>query len=275
MRQGPGGNSRPRADFRREMLTTRSDKARIIFLARDEITAKNMEKEHLKLNPPRPLTEVLRDGEWRGERCFIIGGGPSLAGFDFGRLKGKGRIIAINKAYLDAPFADVLFFMDGSPYTFYGLVKRGSLGTEALEKWNEFKGVKVYLNLVGRRLEDVYSIRKAQGGGLSRSLRYGIYPGNNSGTAAVGLAICLGADPIYLLGIDCKFSGGRAHYHSGYPRTMHERIFVSFIGNFNRLNSMISGKGINVINLNPDSGVRCFPFSTIDKVLGNGRIGDE
>src|SRR3972149_821520 len=139
-------------------------------------------------NPHRPFWEVMPDGAWRGERCFIIGGGPSLAGFDFERLRGQGRIIAVNKAYLDAPFADILFFMDGSTTTFYGLVQNGRLAPGCLEKWNEFKGYKVFLNILGRKLDDVYSIRGAGRTGLSNSLRKGIYHGNNSGVGAIGLA---------------------------------------------------------------------------------------
>ena len=58
--------------------------------------------------------EILPDGSWSGRRCFIVGGGPSLKGFDFERLRGE-RVIAINKAFYDVPFADIVFAMD-SPF---------------------------------------------------------------------------------------------------------------------------------------------------------------
>ena len=225
-----------------------------------------------KIRPYRPFWEVVPDGAWAGERCFIIGGGPSLAGFDFERLRGKGRIIAINAAYLHVPFADILFFMDGSKTTFYGLAHSDKLEPGCLEKWNEFQGHKVFLNLMGRKFEDVHSVRSAGRIGLSNSMRRGIYHGNNSGVGAVGLAVCLGANPIYLLGIDCKFSGGKTHYHSGYPATMPESVFKSFTRDFERMNRFLKRTRFKVINLNPQSGLRCFPFSTIDEVLGNGKV---
>jgi hypothetical protein len=241
---------------------------------RDIVMAENIQRTRLKINPHRPAYEILKDEEWAGQRCFIIGGGPSLAGFDFERLRGRGRIIAINKSYLDVPFADILFFMDGSKTTFYGLVHSGQLGPGCIEAWNNFAGHKVFLNLLGRKFDDVHSLRAAGRMGLSRSLRQGIYHGNNSGVGAVGLAVCLGANPIYLLGIDCKFSGGRSHYHSGYPGRMPERVFQSFITDFHRLNKFLARTSFRVVNLNPDSGVRCFPFSTIDEVLNDGKISE-
>jgi len=79
----------------------------------------------------------IQDGEWAGEPCFIIGGGPSLKGFDFESLRGKGRVIAINRAYEHVPFADVHFFMDNRYY------KR----VQGEAAWQTFRGRKVYLNM--------------------------------------------------------------------------------------------------------------------------------
>ena len=56
----------------------------------------------------RPKTSTIQP-IWRGETCFIIGGGPSLADMDWNRLAGK-RTIAINKALLSYPNADVLYW---------------------------------------------------------------------------------------------------------------------------------------------------------------------
>lgn len=48
---------------------------------------------------------------WAGQTVFLIGGGPSLRCFDFGRLLGR-HCLAINEAFVDAPWADLLFFRD-------------------------------------------------------------------------------------------------------------------------------------------------------------------
>lgn len=255
------------------MLTTQDKRVTQRVRNRTKMLAERRADERRKIKPHRPYHEVMPDGAWRGERCFVIGGGPSLEGFDFNRLQGKGRVIAINKAFKDVMFADICFFMDASSNTFYGLLKRGRLGQDILQKWEEFQGDKVYLNLVGRKLDDVYSVRSIGRAGVSNSIAKGLYHGNNSGVGAIGLAICLRANPIYLLGFDCGFSNGKSHYHGGYPMGMKESIFRGFANDFSRFNKFLIRTKFRVINLNPKSHLRCFPFSTIDEVLGNGKTG--
>ena len=46
----------------------------------------------------RMLYDVLPDGEWAGQRCFIIGGGESLKDFDFSKLKNE-LVIGVNLAF--------------------------------------------------------------------------------------------------------------------------------------------------------------------------------
>lgn len=249
------------------MITTESPSVRQLLRDRDALMFEAQEMERRKVNPYRPFHDVMRDGAWAGERCFIVGGGPSLRGFDFERLRGQGRVIVINKAFLDVPFADVLFFMD---YTsFYQRLYRGELGLETLQRWREFEGHKVFLNIMGYRVEDAYSVRSSDSVGLSNSLKHGIYHGNNSGVGALGLAIILKANPIYLLGIDCKHAGGESHYHGGYGKLVSESIIKSFARNFERLNRFIERTGFKIMNLNPASGCRCFEFSTVDEVLND------
>jgi len=249
------------------MITTQSPTVRQFMRERPGLLARNVERSRLKIDPYRPAYKVLDDGAWAGERCFVVGGGPSLEGFDFERLQGQGRIIAINRAFEWMPFADICFFMDGSNNTFYGHVKNGRLEPETLQKWEKFQGLKIYLNIVGRRLEDVYSVRSLGRVGVSNSITKGLYHGNNSGIGAIGLAMCLKANPIYLLGFDCKFNGGKSHFHGGYPMKMPESIFKQFPRDFSRLNRLIMKTKFKVINLNPQSGIRCFPFKTIDEAL--------
>jgi hypothetical protein len=278
MREGIDENERDPLSFFAEMrmfLTTKDPRVRRLIADAPALMEMNRKRTRNQMNPYHPFADVIADGAWSGERAFIIGGGPSLIGFDFERLRGRGRIIAINKSFLDVPFADVLYFMDFDP--FYVPIKKGKWGADVLAKWNAFKGHRVFLNIMGRELEDVYSVRSLGMNGISTSLRMGIYHGNNSGVGALALAICLRANPIYLLGIDCKFAivDGKkiSHYHDGYSQALSENSFRGFMRNFDRLNRYLSRTSFRVINLNPDSGLRCFPFSTIDEVLNDGETG--
>jgi len=62
------------------------------------------------------LYDFLPDGAWTGRRCFIIGGGPSLKGFNFSRLKGE-LVIGINRAF-EFCDCDIIFAMDAQVHTY-------------------------------------------------------------------------------------------------------------------------------------------------------------
>jgi hypothetical protein len=48
------------------------------------------------------VTSVLPSNCWAEDTCFIIGGGPSLEGFDWSRLEGY-KVLGINKSFLHYP----------------------------------------------------------------------------------------------------------------------------------------------------------------------------
>ena len=250
------------------MLTTQSPQVKHLLRERDGKMALNVAEAQRRVSPYNPAASILADGAWANQVCFIIGGGPSLTGFDFERLRGKGKIIVINKGFVSVPFADILFFMDHA--SFYMSLRRGLYGPETIEAWNSFPGLKVFLNLRGRKVEDAYSIKSLGRKGLSMSLQRGLFHGNNSGYGAIGLALCLGANPIYLLGYDCKFKDGKSHWHGGYHYRQPEYTFRSFKDDLDSLGKLIKSKtAIKVINLNPDSALTSFPKLDVEKVLAS------
>lgn len=245
------------------LLTTRSRKVQDLLKNRENVLKENRESLKRQVTPHNPASAVLQDGAWSGQPCFIIGGGPSLIGFDFERLRGRGRVIAINRAFEFIPWADMLFFMD---WKFYKLCHDGE-GRKAL--WDRFQGIKVFCNIMGRKLDDCFSVRSLGRHGMSWSVGKGVYHGNNSGHGALILALAMGCRPVYLLGYDMTSSpGGRSHFHSGYGHRASPHTARSFVKDFMDLAARI--KGVNYIyNLNPKSGLRAFPFKTIDEVLND------
>lgn len=214
-----------------------------------------------------PDISTLSDGAWGGQRCFIVGGGPSLRGFDFNRLRGD-RVIAVNRAFESCPFADVMLAMDERLYDW---ILSGELGDEARARFERFAGVKLWLAPFGatRLLPGVTYVANRGMDGLTDSLSSGLYHGNNSGYAALNLAVALGADPIYLLGYDCvgDGDGGQAWYHDGYPERQSGNVYDNFAGHLERLAPLVRERGVMVVNLNPDSALRCFEFGHLDDVL--------
>ena len=242
------------------LLTTRSKQVKTIIAEREGLIALSRDDGRRKSAPHKPLSEILPDGAWRGEPCFIIGGGPSLQGFDFDRLRGRGRIIAINRALEFVPFADIIFFMDWKLYKRY----HEQPANRAL--WDRATGIKVFLNLMGRKVEDVRSVRSRGRAGISNSLASGLYHGSNSGFGALNLALTLKAAPIYLLGYDMRQAHGRTHFHSGYGTRGHGGVCQAFLKPFLALEPKF--KAMNqIVNLSRSSALRIFRFGDIEEVL--------
>ncbi len=148
----------------------------------------------------RNLYDVIPDGGWKDQRCFIIGGGESLRDFDFSKLKNE-LVIGINRAF-EVIDCTINFAMDNNLYNW---ISTGRLGEETKQKFDDFKGFRVWVDSGGYNYPKGIFILKASGTHrLSRSMREGITGESNSGFGAVSLAVCLGANPIYLLGFDMK-----------------------------------------------------------------------
>lgn len=149
----------------------------------------------------------------------IIGGGPSLSGFDFTKLRGRGYyVIAVNNAYKVAPWADLCFFADA-------------------RWWRHHKSE--LLNFEGSLVTSTADHKTVQHSRLVRLQREYNAPlsedptkvsGHDSGTMAVNLAYLMGARRIVLLGFDMTFEeGGPTHWHDEHiwptRKTLYEDRF--------------------------------------------------
>ena len=214
----------------------------------------------------RNFSDVLPDGSWKGRRCFIVGGGPSLKRFNFPRLNQE-LTIAVNRSfeYFDP---SVILWMDYQ--TFYVDLMKGVFGDEARRKFMASPALKVALNLSNYKYPaDVYSVSAAPGKNrITYSLAEGIGSGGNSGYAALNFAVCMGASPIYLLGFDMQGDGegGQAWFHSGYKSDQGEGVYRTFIEAFKYAAPILKDKGVEVVNLSQSSALKCFPVGDINKL---------
>jgi len=185
------------------------------------------------------------------ETIFIIGGGPSLKGFDFRTLSGK-RTIAINKALLYMTDPDAVYWTDGRFYTWFK------------NEVDSFKGLKFALRPGSQYTCDIKVLRKGKPYGLEsdpQTLAHGF----NSGYAAINLAYHLGAKRIVLLGFDMEEDGKNTHFHDGYPaRSTGNKMYIEkFLPGFKQLYDEIRLKGIEIINASPNSRLKVFPKITL------------
>lgn len=230
-----------------------------------------MDANSQAMNTARLLYEVLPDGSWANKPCFVVGGGPSLSDFDWSLLRGN-RVIGINRVF-EKFDPTIIFSMD---HRFLRWILKGQYGKDAIRRFRNSAAYKVWLctkpGCACKVPAEIFLI--GVWGSYSKgfkafpvSMRDGIGHGNNSGYAALNLAVCLGANPIYLIGFDMKRDGEKTHWHSGHPIPMRQTVLDNFRLFFNHAALKTRAMGVKVINLNPHSALACFPKKRIKEIL--------
>ncbi len=188
-----------------------------------------------------------------GDTIYIVGGGSSLKDFDFHQLRNK-TIIAINKAFLHIPFAQVLYWSDTRFFEWHE------------KEIEQFKGIKITCRPQPKR-NDIINLLNTGKNGLE-TMSYGIRDGGNSGYAAINLAYHLGAKTIILLGFDMYTNGKETHWHDGYNSTANTEVMSKLmIPNFDTLVSPLEKRKVKVYNTSLNSKLECFPKITIEAAL--------
>jgi len=190
---------------------------------------------------------------WPGETFVCIGGGPSLTTADVDAVHGWARVIAINDAYLLAPWADVLYACDAKWWTWHHGVPSFGGPKYSIESSDPvtFPEVQVLKNtgITGLELDPT-----------------GLRTGINSGYQAINLAVHLGASRIVLLGYDMRAVGAHAHF-DGYWPARAGAPYNTFLRLFPTIVEPLKTRGIAVINCTPGSALRCFPLKPLQDVL--------
>ena len=226
-------------------------------------TTKGLAPAILNYDKGRMLHQVMPENAWKGQRCFIIGGGTSLEDFDFSQLKNE-FTIGVNRAF-EKIDCTINFAMD---HNLYSWITDGKLGQITQDKFADYKGFPVWLDGAGYDYpRGVFILEKTATHKLGSSIKDGIGGGTNSGFGAFNLAVCLGANPIYLLGFDMKGKDGKqAWWHNGYPDKQGDKIYKSFINDFKRVTEELDKRRIQVFNLNYHSDLKCFEFQDFSKI---------
>lgn len=194
--------------------------------------------------------------EWEGERCFILGGGPSLKPEVIPKL--KGRIIAVNAAGFYADRADVMFWAD-----------------QRFLKWNSDR-LKYFLGkyLICRHPEpvgvntkglDIKRLKREPAFGLSDDPQF--LRGLCSGSAAINLAALFGATEIILLGFDMQKVGDKDNFHTEHKVKPCSRNYDNFLEHFPPMAKELEARGIAVHNTSRHSRLTCFPKTNLENFL--------
>lgn len=194
-----------------------------------------------------------------GAAVFILGGGPSLRGFDFARLAGR-RVIAVNEAIKHYPDADLLYFWDDTWF----------LRNRALVHYRQG------LTATGSRMAaasqprlrriDIQANAPLQRGGQA------VRKGRSSGHTAVALAVACGAARVVLLGYDMRLVDGRSHFHDSYVARDPERMNGEWLPAFAGWRDEAAAVGCEIVNATPGSALTEFPAVDLDAEFAHGSI---
>jgi hypothetical protein len=168
-------------------------------------------------------------------------------------------VIAVNDAYLIAPWAEVLYFSDARWHEWH----------RERAEFKAFAGQKVSIEGTGARVDDadVYMLHVGYPDrGLSRDPG-ALATGGNSGYQAIGLAVLAGVERIVLLGFDMKAVGDRHNWHTGRPVKPHRSVYPLMLRAFGTLPRPLAALGVEVLNATPDSALDCFPRVALESVL--------
>lgn len=228
----------------------------------------------LRRLPDSRLSEVVPG--WRGQTVAVIGGGPSLTEAQVETLREHGaKAIAVNDAFLWAPWADVCYAADAKWHSWMTLGYRqipgggrqpidkprlGLKAAEVVERWRTFAGQKCSIDWDGaRHADDVHLLRNrdadVHGMGLSSDPTK-VATGRNSGAQAMNIAVLAGAARILLLGIDGgPNKEGQTHFHGGHPSPSNPLIWDYVRQSFSAMEHELERLGIKVINCSPISQI--------------------
>jgi hypothetical protein len=180
---------------------------------------------------------------WAGFAVVCMASGPSLTHEDAETVRAwreageDRRVIVTNTTYQIAPWADVLFAMDGAWWRKYG---RG-------------------LEFAGERLTVAKGFCR---GAQSVQLPYA----GNSGACAMVLAEQRGAKKIIMLGYDCQYTNGKRHWHGDHPVGLGNCVSLpKFPGHFERMKARF--KDIEVFNASRETALEVWPRANLEDVL--------
>lgn len=195
----------------------------------------------------------------------IVGGGPSLKGFDFERLRNRFTVLAVNASILDIPFADAGFTIDRrAARNWWPRLRtiRSPLYFAVPDNW--------LVNFDGPPTGNMTFLRRVQGTALTRDTRL-ISAGGTSGFGALHLAFLNGARRVTLFGFDYRPSkAGEWHHNERHYNFVNHQIvstWEQWARNFDDAAPVLKAAGVEVINASPGSAITAFPRVSIQEAL--------
>lgn len=193
---------------------------------------------------------------WSEEDVYLIGGGASIRGFDFTRLKGLNTIGCNQAFFLGADICNICTFGDFRFWSAFpdDLGNYGGWVVTNYTAMNPPKWLKFY-----RRINDGLSVPGS--GELAWN--------GNTGALSVNLALMLGASRVFLLGYDMDMKPEETHWHDRLLENPTPAHYTRFCSSFDSVAHAlpIAYPKAQVINVtNGFSKLMCFPRVSFEEV---------
>ena len=189
------------------------------------------------------------------QTVFVLGGGPSLIGFDVERLRGR-RVFVVNQSIYLAPWADALFFMDQHWFD----ANRAAVEAFGGLRITAARHSKAAAPDLLKRVTFTHGPEFVFGTGNLKFSR-------TSGHAAICLSIVMGAIKVVLLGFDMRIADGRSHFHDAYRNNADKLFRDDFLVHFTGWNDAARKCGVKIVNCTPGSALNEFEHRPLDEVL--------
>ncbi len=143
----------------------------------------------------------------KGRICVIIGNGPSVLEVDLQHLKNQPLLDIMSVNHPDSRVWPSRYwcFFDNSQ-----LLRHQ-------DKWNNYTGILFNSTAIRQRRPTTIQLKNIGGSGFSKDIRAGFYVGQSSVYVSMQIALWLGYEHIYIIGVDMCEVNGRLHYYGVNP----------------------------------------------------------
>lgn len=197
---------------------------------------------------------------FHGSTIVCLASGPSLTVEDVAAVQGKAPVIAVNDTYRLAPWAEALYATDAQWWKHHREAVKGFAGDKwslAQPNWGNLHS----------SMPEVGLLVNAGCDGLETEPS-GIRHGQNSGYAAINLAVHYGAKRIVLLGYDMQPDGRKQHFFGDHAWRRGVALpYASFLRAYDTLVQPLKALGVEVVNCSRRTALTCFPRAPLYKSL--------
>jgi len=187
----------------------------------------------------------------KGKRLFILASGPSLKSLDLSRLERR-IVMGMNRSFLMYPKTHYHCVMDHRLFELY-------------EK--ELHETRYLFTLQGRPWGIPMELLGTEG--FSWELEKGIYSGYTISFLALQVAVYMGFQEIFFLGLDLKHESSNTHFFGhDFHSENHETTEFPKMGKMLTYGATIlQDSNVQVFNCSPVSTLTCFPKISFEEAV--------